>query len=78
MLSLKKPYNQSGGDNKMTKRKVLNLSTGNKEELTKISISRTETSASVRRAKILLFFMKACELLILLEKRILRDQWLKE
>lgn len=41
---------------KMTKRKALNLSTGDKEELTRISNSRTEASAAVRRAKILLSY----------------------
>jgi len=40
----------------MTKRKSLNLSTGDKEELTRISNSRTEGSAGVRRAKVLLSY----------------------
>lgn len=40
----------------MVKRKALNLSTIDKEELTKISNSRTEPAASVRRAKILLLY----------------------
>lgn len=40
----------------MVKRKALNLSTKDKEELTRISNSRTEASAAVRRAKVLLFY----------------------
>jgi len=40
----------------MVKRKALNFSAVNKEELTKISNSRTEPAAAVCRAKILLFY----------------------
>lgn len=40
----------------MVKRKALNLSTIDKEALTKISNSRTEPAAAVRRAKILLLY----------------------
>ncbi len=40
----------------MAKRKALNLSAKDKEELTKISNSRTETAAAVRRSKILLSY----------------------
>jgi len=40
----------------MAKRKALNLSSIDKEELIKISNSRTEPAAAVRRAKILLFY----------------------
>lgn len=40
----------------MAKRKALELSTSDKEELKKISVSRTEAASAVRRAKILLFY----------------------
>lgn len=40
----------------MAKRKALNLSTGDKEELTRISNSRTKAAAAVRRAKVLLSY----------------------
>ncbi len=40
----------------MTKRKALNLNTDDKEELTRISDSRTEAAAAVRRAKVLLSY----------------------
>lgn len=42
----------------MPKRKALYLSVSDKKELTRISNSRTETAAAVRRAKILLFYNK--------------------
>lgn len=40
----------------MAKRKALELSASDKEELKKISVSRTEAASAVRRAKILLFY----------------------
>lgn len=40
----------------MAKRKALELSTSDKEELKRISVSRTEAASAVRRAKILLFY----------------------
>lgn len=40
----------------MAKRKALELSTCDKEELKRISVSRTEAASAVRRAKILLFY----------------------
>jgi len=45
----------------MVKRKALNFSPVNKEELTKISNSRTEPAAAVCRAKILFFITKENE-----------------
>lgn len=40
----------------MSKRKMLNLMTNEKEELARISTSRTESAAAVRRARILLLY----------------------
>ncbi|MBM4056310.1 MAG: IS630 family transposase, partial [Planctomycetes bacterium] len=42
----------------MPKRKALNLSTDDEEELARISNCRTEAAAAVRRAKVLLSYHK--------------------